>query len=50
MALPDAGLPRRWRNLVTDKVPELRDGPDRPALPFAEVFRTIPLALMVEEG
>ena len=50
LALPDAGLPRRWRNLLTDEVLELRDGPDRPTLPLAEVFRTIPLALMVEEG
>lgn len=52
LVLPDTGLPRRWRNLLTDEVVTLAEGTDddRPILPLAEVFRTIPLGLMVEEG
>lgn len=53
LVLPDTGLPRRWRNLLTDEVVELKDGdegPDRPSLPLAEIFRTIPLGLMIEEA
>ncbi len=51
LALPDSGLPRRWRNLLTDEVVELRDsnGDSKPSLPIAELFRTIPMALMVEQ-
>jgi (1->4)-alpha-D-glucan 1-alpha-D-glucosylmutase len=50
LVLPDTGLPKRWRNLLTDEVVELQDGEDRPSLPLAEIFRTIPLGLMVEEA
>jgi (1->4)-alpha-D-glucan 1-alpha-D-glucosylmutase len=50
LVLPDTGLPKRWRNLLTDELVELRDGEDRPSLPLAEIFRTIPLGLMVEEA
>ncbi|RUL86864.1 malto-oligosyltrehalose synthase [Tautonia sociabilis] len=50
LTLPDSGLPRRWRNLLTDEVVTLRDGDDRPTLPLAEIFRTIPFGLMVEDS
>ncbi|WP_169973599.1 malto-oligosyltrehalose synthase [Tautonia rosea] len=49
LALPDSGLPKRWRNLLTDEVVELQNGEGRPVLPIAEIFRTIPFGLMVEQ-
>ncbi len=50
LTLPDTGLPTRWRNLLTDEVTEVQTVEDHPSIPLAEVFRTLPFALLVEQG
>ncbi len=49
--LPEGtAVPRRWRDLLTDVVIEVEDVEGRPTLPAAEIFRSIPVALLVDEG
>src|SRR5206468_3530600 len=50
LLLPDVGVPRHWRDLLTDAVVEIRELDGRPGLPLAEVFRGLPVALLVGEG
>jgi (1->4)-alpha-D-glucan 1-alpha-D-glucosylmutase len=45
--LPDPALPRTWRDLLTDEVVAV--GPEN-ELNLGQVFRRLPLALLVPEG
>jgi maltooligosyltrehalose synthase len=47
VAIPEAA-PSRWRNLLTGEVVEVSRVRDRPGLPLAELFGTLPLALLVD--
>ncbi len=42
-------IPRRWRDLLSDRVIELQDGENGPTLPIGEVFEIAPFALLVDE-
>ncbi|HEU5115663.1 MAG TPA: hypothetical protein VFT74_03225, partial [Isosphaeraceae bacterium] len=42
-------IPRRWRDLFSDRVVELQDGETGPTLPISEVFAIAPFALLVDE-
>lgn len=50
LLLPDApGLPRRWRDLLTDRLLELEDADGRPALAVGDLFEVVPVAMLVDE-
>jgi (1->4)-alpha-D-glucan 1-alpha-D-glucosylmutase len=48
ISIPEAA-PSRWLNLLTGEVVEVSRMRDRPGLPLAELFSTLPLALLVDE-
>jgi (1->4)-alpha-D-glucan 1-alpha-D-glucosylmutase len=48
LILPDAPVPRRWRDLLTDAVVEVRDDGEATSLPLADLFRVLPVALLVD--
>ncbi len=50
LLLPDAPIPRRWRDILTDRVVEVQDVDGRPTLPISDVFQSIPVALLVDEA
>jgi (1->4)-alpha-D-glucan 1-alpha-D-glucosylmutase len=47
LLVPDLPVPRRWRDLLTDNIVEVREMEGRPVLSLAEVFQTLPVALLV---
>ena len=48
LLLPDAPAPRRWRDLLTDAVVDVRDDGGLPSLAVADLFRILPIALLVD--
>lgn len=50
LILPEAPLPHRWRELLTDTVIELEPRPNGPpTISIGELFHTLPVALLVNE-
>ena len=47
---PEPNIPRRWRDLLTDRVIELRETEAGTTLSMAEAFAVLPVAVLVEEG
>jgi (1->4)-alpha-D-glucan 1-alpha-D-glucosylmutase len=47
--LPEAPIPNRWRNLLTDESVALQTETGPPSLALADVFATLPSAMLVEE-
>ncbi len=51
LLFPEApGLPRRWRDLLTDSIFELEDVEGRPTLAVGDVLGAAPVALLVDES
>ena len=48
LLLPDAPAPRRWRDLLTDAVVDVRTDGGPPSLAVADLFRVLPVALLVD--
>ena len=48
--LPEAARADCWRNVLTDEIITAQAQPERRLLDLAEVFATLPFALLVEEG
>jgi (1->4)-alpha-D-glucan 1-alpha-D-glucosylmutase len=49
LILPEAPLPRLWRDRLTDRLIAVEDGDGASGLALAQVFHTLPVALLVPE-
>ncbi len=52
LILPDSAAASRWRNLLTDHVVESQPDSEtgRSTLDLADIFRDVPVALLVEDA
>ncbi len=50
LVAPEAGIPRRWRNLMTDALIEIDEHDGLASVPIADVLRDFPVALLIDES